>query len=241
MWEWLYSFSEENICKESKNCRQYRKNDEGEEICGYCEDGYALSFNSTNCIKIENCEKLAEGDEKCKDCVEYYLPNKEGKCERTQCELYDDNDVCTKCYEGYYPDKDNNCQKISIENCIELDPSKEKCSICLGGIKADSEGKCTSSLIKGCIEYGDDGKCIECEDEDEDYDLTDDGTCKFIECKNGAKREYCGICKTGYYLEEEDDNLFCMGYDGSRDTSSDSSSRNNVEYALIIFILAFLI
>ena len=49
------------------------------------------------------------------------------------------------------------------------------------------------------------------------------------------------ICKVGYYRDEDEyDNYICIGYDGSRDTSSDSSSRNKVESSLLIFILALL-
>ena len=230
-------------CKESKNCQYLSTNDKGEEICGECDKGYALTYDQKSCKQVENCKKLAQGDEKCSECVRYFHPNSEGKCERTLCEKYDNN-VCYECYEGYYLGDDKKCQKITIENCLRLDTSKAKCISCVGGIPPDANGKCTLPLIKGCIEYYDNGKCKECDDEDDDYELTKDGTCKFIECNGKQKYEYCRICKAGYYLKEEDnsDNEFCMGYDGSRDTSStDSSSRNKVESALLIFILALLI
>jgi len=125
-----------------------------------------------------------------------------------------------------------------------LDDANQKCKTCLFEASTDANGKCIlpSQLIKGCKKYNNDGKCSECEDEGDIYELKE-GTCKFIECKKGVKQEYCYECKAGYYFEEDDnDNEFCMGYDGSKDTSStDSSSSNKVEYALLIFILALLI
>ena len=97
-------------------------------------------------------------------------------------------------------------------------------------------------MIKGCIQYGSDGKCTQCERNYNAYELKD-GTCQFKECKEGEKKfEYCDECKVGYFEgEDANDNDICIGYDGSMDTSSDSSSRNKVEYALLIFILALLI
>jgi len=235
-------------CRESKNCYRFQLNENGEEICDGCEKGYVLSNDKKSCIQFENCIILDEKDEKCIDCDEYFHPNANGKCERTQCEVYDDNNnnVCTTCYQGYYPNDDGKCEKIPVENCLKFDSSRNKCVICLGDINPDSDGKCNlpSPLIKGCIKYGSDKKCTECINEGEDYELTA-GTCKVIDCKDGKKKyEYCLACKAGYYMEwdGERDDYICIGYDGSMDTSSsDSSSRNTVEYALLIFILAFLI
>jgi hypothetical protein len=235
--------ADQKTCKESKNCEYLTTNAKEEEICGECDTGYALTYDEKSCKQFENCEKLAQGNEKCSECYEYFHPNSEGKCERTLCQKYENN-VCTECYEGYYLDDDKKCQKIAIENCLKLDSSKTKCTSCLGGIPPDANGKCSLPLIKGCSEYDDNGKCKECKNQGYEYEITKDGTCKFIECKNGKKYEYCNICKVGYYRDEdENDNYICIGYDGSRDTStsSDSSSRNKVESALLIFILAFLI
>jgi len=232
-------------CLEFKNCRNFINYYEGEnEYCDKCNYGYALSYNGKSCEKFENCYKLAEGNKKCSECVDNFHPNAEGKCERTLCEDYDTNDVCIKCYEGYYLDKDKNCQKIAIEYCLEADSKGEKCISCQGDINPDANGKCNlpSPLIKGCIKYKSDGKCDTCQQND--YKLTNDGGCQFIECKEGEnKYEYCAKCKAGYFDgEDANDNDICIGYDGSMDTpSSDSSSRNKVECALLIFILALLI
>ena len=230
-------------CIEFKNCN-YFINYEKNEHCEYCKRGYALSYDGKSCIQSKTCKKFANKDNtKCSECISNFHPNANGECERTLCSKYDEN-VCTECYEGYYLDGDKNCKKITIENCLYLDEKNEKCESCLFGITPDANGKCNlpSTLIKGCIKYGSDGKCIECEDEGDVYQLKD-GTCKFIDCKKGeTKLEYCGKCKPGYDFEENDNgNYICLGYDGSYDTSSDSSSRNKVEYALLIFILALLI
>ena len=230
-------------CIEFKNCDYINNNNEENEYCEQCNNGYALSFDKMSCKPFENCEKLAEGDKKCSECYNsLFHPNAEGKCERTQCKEYVQN-VCNKCYEGYYLDNDKNCKRIPIENCLEADTKVEKCISCVGGIIPDANGKCNlpSPLIKGCIEYGSDGKCTTCKSVD--YERTNDGGCQLIECEEGEyKYEYCGKCKAGYFdFEDKDDKHICMGYDGSTDTSSNSSSRNKVEYALIIFILALLI
>ena len=84
-----------------------------------------------------------------------------------------------------------------------------------------------------------------------EYKLNSNGGCNFVGCDEQTeyKYEYCRTCKVGYYREkDENDNYICIGYDGTKDTSSgsgsgssDSSSRNIVEYALLIFILTFLI
>ena len=227
-------------CIEFKNCNHLY--DSGK--CESCNTGYALSYDEKSCVQFENCEKLAKGDEKCSKCVKYFHPNTDGKCERTQCEVYANN-VCTKCYEGYYLNNDKNCLKIPIENCLEMD-SQKKCTKCLGDITPDSEGKCNlpSILIKGCIKYGNSGKCIECYDKNNEYQLNSEGGCDFIGCdQTENKYEYCRICKVGYYLEkkEDDNDYICIGYGGSEDISSDSSSRNKYEFILLIFLSILLI
>ena len=102
-----------------------------------CKNGYAISFEGNSCIQFENCEKLAKGDKNCSKCAYNFHPNEEGGCERTLCQVYDDNDVCTKCFDGYYLNDIKICQKITIENCWELDERNEKCSIYIGDIPPD--------------------------------------------------------------------------------------------------------
>ena len=97
-----------------------------------------------------------------------------------------------------------------------------------------------STLIKGCLQYDNNGQCSQCHNYY--YEKTADGkSCKLKECKTGEeKKEKCAMCKIGYYGKKDDnDEYFCMGYDGSRDTSS--SIRNKVEYALLVFALLLLI
>lgn len=245
-----YLYSEELICsecendyaisKDGKTCKEFKGcyySYDGE--CQSCKSGYAISYDRKSCKQFENCSKLEQGDAKCSKCVEFFHPNSDGKCERTLCEEYDDKDVCTLCFEGYYLNKDKQCQKIAIENCLVLDEQNEKCKKCLGGISPDNNGKCNlpSSLIKGCTRYGDDGKCLKCEEDD--YTKTSDGNCRFIDCqKDESKVEYCAQCKAGYYFDDDD---LCTGFDGSKDTSSFASFiRNKFEYTFLIFILAFM-
>ena len=226
-------------CKESKNCEYSYHNGE-KSYCSSCKKGYALSFDRKSCKQFDNCYKLEQGDTKCSECSDkYFHPNADGICERTLCEKYDAKDVCEKCFPGYYL-KDNQCEKITIPNCFELDEKNEKCKTCLA-IKPDADGNCNlpSTLIKGCVQYDNNGQCSECEDDY--YEKTADGkSCKLKECKTGEeKMSYCAACKICYYMEEDDnDEDFCMGYDGSRDTSS--SIGNKVEYALLAFVLVLL-
>ena len=227
-------------CKEFKNCESFYY-DGGKYYCSYCKKGYALSFDGNSCKQFDNCYKLEQGDKKCSKCSdEHFHLNADGICERTLCEEYDEKDVCEKCFPGYYL-KDNQCEKITIPNCFELDEKNEKCKTCLA-IKPDADGNCKlpSTLIKGCVQYDNNGQCSQCDYDD--YEKTADGkSCKLKECKTGEeKMSYCAACKIGYYMEEDDnDEDFCMGYDGSRDTSS--SIRNKVEYALLVFALLLLI
>ena len=97
------------VASNSPNCDYL--NEKGE--CEECFTGYAVTYDGKSCKQFEGCKKLAEGNEKCSECDndenhKYFRLNSEGKCERTQCENYD-NDVCTGCFEGYYLDDKKNC------------------------------------------------------------------------------------------------------------------------------------
>ena len=239
--DYFRSFDKKS-CIEFKNCDEFNNNEKDNEYCEECNYGYALSYDGSECKQFENCAKLAKGDSKCSECAYFFHLNKEGICERTLCETYENN-ICTGCFEGYYLDGDKNCKKITIENCLESDSKGEKCTKCIYDILPDTNGKCNLPLIKGCVQYGSDGKCTQCERNYNAYELKD-GTCQFKECKEGEQKiEYCDECKAGYFEgEDANDNDICIGYDGSMDTSSsDSSSRYKVECALLIFILALLI
>ena len=239
--DYFRSFDKKS-CIEFKNCNEFNNNEKDNEYCEECNYGYALSYDGSECKQFENCAKLAKGDSKCSECAYFFHLNKEGICERILCKTYENN-ICTGCFEGYYLDGDKNCKKITIENCLESDSKGEKCTKCVYDIPPDTDGKCNLPLIKGCVQYGSDGKCTQCERKINAYELKD-GTCQFKECKEGEQKiEYCDECKAGYFEgEDANDNDICIGYDGSMDTSSsDSSSRHKVEYALLIFILALLI
>lgn len=208
--------------------------------CATCSDGYALSDDKKECIKFDNCYRLVTGDnKKCDQCFDHYHPNKDGKCERTLCSVYEysNKDVCGTCFDGYYLNKDKNCVEITIENCLRVDSNDNtKCTYCVGGYAVDN-GKCIvpSTLIKGCIQYDKNGKCTSC---DSDYEgPKTDGTCTLTCGANEKKENYCYYCKKGFYLDKYDD--ICTSYvDGSKDTSS--SLDKSLDYALLIFILALL-
>ena len=206
--------------------------------CDYCESGYALSYNRESCISFPNCAQLEEEDNnKCMYCEKYYHPNSEGKCVRTLCDLYDDTDkdVCKQCYSGYYL-KDNECKKITIPYCKEVEETDEtKCKRCVSNLADPVNGKCIvpTTWIKGCDEYDENGKCIKC---DEDYTKNGD-TCTFNPCPAGTTRvEYCDVCEAGF---TEDEDGWCIGHDGTKDTSNATGVK--IDFALLIFILAILI
>ena len=222
-------------CVQFPGCESLKYGDNTK--CDYCEDGYALSSDQSKCVKFDNCIKLEEGETKCKYCKSHFHENKDGKCERTLCSSYDSKDVCMSCYNGYYLNKDKNCVEITVQNCLQVDPNNSaKCTLCVGGYNPD-DGQCVlpSTLIKGCTKYDKTGKCIECESYD--YEGPKDGTCTLKACKtNEIKVDYCASCKKGYYKEDG----LCTSYvDGSKDTSF--SSRNGVDYTLLILILGLLI
>lgn len=224
-------------CVQFPGCEDLKDGDNTK--CRDCEDGYALSSDQSKCIKFEGCKKLVEGDNtKCDKCNDHFHLNKDGKCERTLCEIYDNKDVCEYCYSGYYLNKEKNCEEITVQNCLRVDENNNtKCTSCEGGYYLD-EGQCVlpSTLIKGCIKYDKAGKCTAC---GYNYEVPkNDGTCTFKACENNKiKMENCYACKKGYYM---DDDGLCTNYvDGSKDTSF--SSRKSVDYSLLILILGLLI
>ena len=201
--------------------------------CYSCIEGYALSNDRTSCKSFENCSQLDKEGTKCSKCYGYYHLNSDGRCEITLCSNYENN-VCTACYNGYFLNDNKECQKITIENCLQLDSSKKKCSKCIKNINPDSDGNCNINLIEGCNEYESNGICRSCYD---DYELSSDGKKCEYHCTGGKSIEYCGICKPGYTRDKDDG--ICLGYDGSKDSSS--NERHKVQYALLSVILVLLI
>lgn len=200
--------------------------------CERCEEGFAVSYEKNRCISFQNCESLKSGNNKCDQCIFNFHPNSEGKCERTLCQVYD-NDVCIQCHEGYYLNNNNQCQKITIPNCLMLDPSDEtKCLTCVYYISMVKDGKCIvpPTLIKGCTNYDSEGKCIYCDDE---YSLRE-GNCVFKTCSSREiKYEYCQVCEAGYYVDDDD---LCVGYDGTKDKNAGSITGNQNVFILILLL-----
>ena len=81
---------------------------EGDKLCDDWKEGYALSFKKTKCIKFDGCEKLDNGNTKCKECCYHFHLEDNGICLRTLRSKYNDNNVCTRCHEGYYLNIDTN-------------------------------------------------------------------------------------------------------------------------------------
>ena len=255
-----------------KNCVYYYVDDDsGDETCYECESGYALSYDEKQCIKFkdclylldgnqkcgecksgfadsndgtcknfDNCLRLEEGDQKCSECHEYYYPDENGICKWTLCSSFDEDNVCTRCYDGYYFNKSTKqCEKISIPYCLELDEEDNtKCARCVEIISPDANGKCNlpSTLITGCEKYNDKGGCTQCQSS---YEKSADGnSCTIKSCKR--KVNTCYVCKPGFEFDENE--MICVGYDGTKDSKSNSNSDiNKIKYALLISILGLLI
>jgi hypothetical protein len=203
------------------------------EKCTNCEDGYAVSSDGQKCISFKNCLKLAEGDQKCSECQYRFLLNSNGQCERSTCSEMEGG-VCISCQPGYYL-KEKQCYKITLPYCQKLSDSNEnECEECLK-ILSSSNGKCVApeKIIKGCAKYDTKGKCTECAD---DYTFKN-GNCDFNSCSDReTKIEMCGICEAGFDL---DDAGLCIGYDGTKDTSTGMGIK--IKYALLaLVILSFI-
>ena len=213
------------------NCIDYDLKDN--EKCNFCKEGYALSYDGTECILFPNCLILDE-NKKCIGCYQYYELNANGKCEKNFCQQYIDG-ICIHCYDGYYLNDQNKCIEIPISKCRQFDGNTEKCTVCLDG-SSPSDGICKqrNNWMDGCVKYEDDDTCKECAEVG--YTLKD-GICEFDGCESGTIINYCGVCQVGY---DTDDDGNCVGYDGSKDTSS-SSENTRTELAMMIFILALLI
>ena len=201
--------------------------------CNNCEDGYAVSYDGQKCISFQNCNKLAEGDQKCSKCYEKFLPNSNGQCERSTCSEMEGG-VCISCHPGYYL-KEKQCYKITLPYCQRLSDSNEnECEECVEGLSL-LDGKCVApeKIIKGCLQYDTKGKCTECGD---DYTINN-GNCDFKGCSaKETKIEMCAVCEAGF--KPEADGL-CVGYDGTKDTSKGMGIE--IKYALLaLVILSFI-
>ena len=219
-----------------ENCNDYNEDDN--QKCSECKDGYAHSSDYKKCISFPNCYILEEGGDKCNICHRFFHPNANGQCIRTLCATYNNdgqgNENCDSCLDGYYLKAENQCEKIPISNCKEYDATNKRCKKCLDDDGPNADGNCNNAFIEGCIEYSN-GECTKC---DEENYIPKDGTCEFKNCESGERAvEGCYICQIGY---ETGSDGICIGYDGSKDTSS-SSENIKVELAMIIFILALLV
>ena len=200
--------------------------------CEECEEGFAISYEKNRCISFQNCISLEAGNNKCEECIDYFHPNSEGKCERTLCETYDANGVCQGCYGGYFL-KNNQCQKITIPYCLTLDSNDEtKCYNCVD-ISMPNNGNCIvpPTLIKGWTQYDTNGKCIVCY---YGYNIKEE-TCVFNKCPSGQiKYEYCLVCEAGYYFDYDEG--LCVGYDGTKDKNAGSITGNQNVFILILLL-----
>ena len=245
--DWYAISFDKKSCKPFQNCNQLA---EGDNKCYQCESYYSLNTDG-NCesercssgyyLKDKTCQKISipycitvssNKETECTTCFPgYYL--KDNTCQKISipyCMTVKSTKEteCTTCFPGYYL-KDNTCQKISIPYCeFVSDKNENECTSCLEGSPVN--GKCATP-IEGCSTYGQDGKCTDC---DSEYEKKEDGSCVFIECKNGKKITTCDVCEVGFYKDEDNT---CTGYDGTKDSSAGKKIKNY----LLILALALII
>ena len=231
-----YLLDDDNI--KCKNCIKYFRPDEN----GICQKTFCSQYSSDyrTCYSCYNGYILDKNTNEC-------IKKKDPYCE----EFEDDNGEgdCIECVDGYYLDKNTKqCKKINIPYCIELDEEDtKKCKECGLIFTLDENGKCVypSKLIPGCLRYNDKGECTSCFSHYPYYYKYDEETktCVTDSLCNDKVVSKCFYCKPGYFLDDEG---LCMGYDGTRDTHSDSNSnsssdRNKMHHILFLLILSILI
>lgn len=184
---------------------------------------------------ITNCMKFKESI--CDLCEDGYASSYNGKSciSFPNCnELKEGDKECDDCYNGFYPINDGKeCKIIPFENCKYISDDETKCDECLYFANMNADGECVlpKKWLEGCYGYNTDGSCNFC---DEDYNLVN-GECQFIGCSSGDEKvEYCGICKHGSFVDIKDGKCKTYG-------ESDSSNRNKIGYALLLFVISLLL
>ena len=202
-----YFLSEDRKCVQTKYC--YR-GITGTEQCDTCISNYYLSEDKYSCTITKNCKIGFWNNGKCKLCLDGYYNNlDDGKCYSNQ----EDNEYkycqnvlekCESCINGYYLGEDKKCS--NSKNCSESELGIcQKCQ--KGNYLGKLDNKCTP--VEFCIKSNYNYDCEEC---DEHY-FVNNNNCiidtiqgdVFKNCKVVFyNQEHCSICKSNYYLKEED-------------------------------------
>lgn len=251
------------------NCILY--DDDDNNKCDECKNGYAVSYDKTKCLSFENCYNLDSEDKKCWNCKEGYAISSDGKCVKfDNCYKLEDgnNQKCKYCRNSHFhPDSNGICQRTLCSNYDE----KDVCTYCFDGYYLNDNKNCVEITIPNCIQVEDNDKtkCKTCIDR---YSPQDDGKCyvpsNLIKgCIRYDKDGKCLVCEEDDYVKNGDTctlkeckngetkTEYCAvckkGYDDYEsgdlcvnlaDGSKDSSSTKTiVDYSMLISILVLLI
>ena len=158
------------------------------EKCDKCITGYFLSSGDERCIKVSHC-KYSNNENECNVCDDIYCLDVKNQ----------------KCVGNDYLENDN--QRIYIA-CNRTNIEGNKCELCIDGYEVDNNGFCVDN--KRCDEKDENGICVKCKDEVNDYYCANEvyGCLKTIimGCKqcNDFKNLYsCTECREGFYLNDE--------------------------------------
>ena len=191
------------------------------ESCRVCESGFALSYDETGCVSIDeskiipNCinhyfDKYEEEEVLlCDECQNDYALSDEGdSCIGIKnCYIAEDNE-CYQCKPGYAVSYDGkSCIQSQTEHCIWLARGNSGCEICDNFFLPNTKGKCEKTL---CSE-SEDNNIHECSYCFEGYYL-EGNECKKIEIENCIELDE----------DNEDNCLYCVddeySYDGKCNT-----------------------
>ena len=137
--------------------------------CQYCQAGYDLNEDQTQCNKIEvqytipNClsEQTMNGNTICISCNKEYFPSEDRtSCVKfPHCKILDSTDStkCSECYDYYYPNSNGQCEK----SFCEYKDNDGSCAYCYGQFYLDDNDNCVKIPIAYC-KYGDEEECSIC-------------------------------------------------------------------------------
>ena len=178
-------------------------------VCKKCKSGYYLSNGI--CSAIEHCKYFSNYDNTCEFCENGYRPNN-GKTSCIQigadhCYTYSEGDTstCIKCQPGYKLKEDNTCELV-VDHCQrdELDDDGNIiCTYCQKGYAVNmATNECVA--FPHCEEVDSDGKCIECDTDDNDYlHANQEGKCVIDFCEEYNEDGECTKCNDYFYLDDE--------------------------------------
>ena len=199
--------------------------------CYKCENGYYLSNDEKNCMKIEakidNCVEYNYWTELiCAECNSGYALSSDFKsCIKVEkekiighCINYSQNEkgefICKKCIDEYFPSNDDkSC--MQIKNCLDTDyyyesTNAEKivyCSSCKSGFAISYDGQ-SCLQFDGCgeLEEGD-KQCAFC---NYPYFRNSYGQCEISFCNEYNDDNQCIKCAKGYYINDINNTKTCQ-------------------------------